>query len=203
MAAATPLMAVPPRAVDVRLDVGGREVRGTVNGVRGRRVVSVGYSTLAPKHRLRAWVLTLALGASGEGDGAVTVGRSRDTARTSTLTAPADAAAVLEQLLELYDAGLCAPLPLATKTSAAYAEARLGGDSPEQALLSAERAWTSDFGGDRDDKHYQYVWGEGAPLQALLAEPAARRTAGPASRPGSGRSPAACGRRSRAAEQVS
>jgi len=172
VATATPLLAVPPRAVDVRLDLGGRELRGTVNGVRGRQVVSVGYSTLASKHRLRAWVLTLALGASGEGDGAVTVGRSQNSARTSTLTAPADAAAVLEQLLELYDAGLCEPLPLATKTSASYAEARLGGNTPEQARESAQKAWTSDFGGDRDDRHHQYLWGERAPLEALLAAPA-------------------------------
>jgi exodeoxyribonuclease V gamma subunit len=172
VAAATPLLAAPPRAVDVRLDVAGRELRGTVNGVRGRQVVSVSYSTLAPKHRLRAWVLALALAAGGEGDGAVTVGRRKDSARTSTLTVPEDPAAILAQLLELYDAGLCEPLPLATKTSAAYAEARLGGNSPEQARESAQKAWTSDFGGDRDDKHHQYVWGEGAPLEALLAEPA-------------------------------
>jgi exodeoxyribonuclease V gamma subunit len=164
-------MAVPPRAVDVRLDVRGRDLRGTVNGVRGRRVVSVSYSTLAPKHRLRAWVLTLALGASGEGDGAVTVGRTKNTARTSVLTAPADPVAVLAQLLELYDAGLCAPLPLATKTSATYAEARLGGNSPEQALQSAEAEWNGNkFPGERADKHYQDVWGEAAPLEALLAE---------------------------------
>jgi exodeoxyribonuclease V gamma subunit len=140
-----------------------------VNGVRGRQVVSVSYSTLAPKHRLRAWVLALALAAAGEGDRAVTVGRRKDSARISTLTAPADPAAVLAQLLELYDAGLCEPLPLATKTSAAYAEARLGGNTPEQALESARREWTSDFGGDRDDRHYQYVWGEEAPLDALLS----------------------------------
>ena len=43
-----------PRTVDVRLDLGGRELSGTVNGVRDGAVVTVTYSSLSAKHRARA-----------------------------------------------------------------------------------------------------------------------------------------------------
>ncbi|MGY1829062.1 exodeoxyribonuclease V subunit gamma [Geodermatophilus sp. SYSU D01180] len=166
--AATPLLTGSPRAVDVRLRVGGRDLRGTVTGVRNGTAISVGYSTLSARHRVRAWVCALVLGATGEGDGAVTVGRRGTAARTSRLTAPTDALDVLGDLLELYDAGLCEPLPLATRASAAYAEARLGGTSVEQALRSAGDAWARGEGGERDDRHHAHVWGERAPLTTLL-----------------------------------
>ena len=169
--AAGPLLADPARTVDVRLDLGGgRALSGTVNGVRAGAVVSVAYSTLSARHRARAWVLALALAAAGEGDRAVTVGRRGNRARRSTLTAPADAAAVLAALVELRDRGLREPLPLAVKTSAAYAQARLGGDSQEQALDSAEREWRNDFGGEQEDRHHVHVWGERPPLAALLEQ---------------------------------
>src|SRR5690606_14369348 len=124
----------PARTVDVRLDLGGRELHGTVNGVRDGAVVSVTYSTLSAKHRARAWVLALALAAT-EGEGrAITIGRRGDRARTSTITAPADPGAALADLLDLYDRGTCEPLPLAVKTSWAYAGSRLAGDDAQRAL---------------------------------------------------------------------
>jgi exodeoxyribonuclease V gamma subunit len=166
-----PLLAPPARAIDVRLDLGGRELSGTVNGVRDDAVVSVTYSSLSARHRARAWVLALALAATEGGGRAVTVGRYRDRARTSRITAPADPAAVLADLVDLYDRGTCEPLPLVTKTSAAYAAARLGGSTVEQALESAGREWQSRFGGEREDRHVQYAWGEGTALTDLLATP--------------------------------
>ena len=133
-------------------------------------VVSVAYSTLAAKHRARAWVLGLALAAAGEGDRAVTVGRRGNRARRSTLVAPPDALAALAALVDLRDRGLREPLPLAGKTSAAYAAARLGGNSPEQALESAGKEWVSDYGGEQEDRSHVHVWGDRAPLDALLEQ---------------------------------
>jgi exodeoxyribonuclease V gamma subunit len=166
-----PLLAPPARSVDVRLDVGGREVSGTVNGVRDDAVVSVTYSSLSARHRARAWVNALALAAAEGGGRAVTVGRYGNRVRTSTIVAPADAGAALAELVDLYDRGMCEPLPMAAKTSEAYATARLGGSTVEQAVESAGRRWSSSMGGERDDRHARYVWGGSPPLGDLLAAP--------------------------------
>jgi exodeoxyribonuclease V gamma subunit len=66
---------------------------------------------------------------------------------------------------------MCEPLPMAAKTSEAYATARLGGSTVEQALESAGRQWSSSMGGERDDRHARYVWGGSPPLGDLLAAP--------------------------------
>jgi exodeoxyribonuclease V gamma subunit len=171
VAVGAPLLAAPPRSVDVRLLVGGRELSGTVNGVRDDAVVSVTYSSLSARHRARAWVLALALAAGDGGGRAVTVGRYGNRARASTIVAPADPQGVLADLVDLYDRGMCEPLPLLTKTSAAYAAARLGGGTVDQALESAGRDWRSAFGGEREDRHVQYVWGADAALTDLLTAP--------------------------------
>ncbi len=156
--AARERLAEPACALDVRLQVDGREVSGTVDGVRGGTAVTVSYSTLSPKARLRAWVLVLALAASGQGQEAVTVGRRGDRARTSTLRAPHDPVAALRDLLDLYDRGLREPLPILVRTSEAYAAARLGGDSREQAAESAARQWRDERTGEQQDRHHRYVW---------------------------------------------
>ncbi len=171
VAASAALLTTRPEAVDVSLTVAGRALAGTIGGVRDGAVVAVHYATLSPRHRVRAWVLALALAAHGGGDRAVTVGRYGRRARTSTLTAPADPTAVLGALLELYDRGLSEPLPMAVRTSAAYAASRHAGDTVEQALESAGREWRSDFGGEREDRHHRYAWGEGRPLAFLLEQP--------------------------------
>ncbi|SDX85007.1 DNA helicase/exodeoxyribonuclease V, gamma subunit [Modestobacter sp. DSM 44400] len=170
VAVAAPLVAAPARAVDVRLEIAGRELSGTVNGVRGDAVASVTYSSLSARHRARAWVLALALAATEGGSRAVTVGRYGSRARTSTLVAPADPLAALADLVDLYDRGTCEPLPLATKTSAAYAKARAGGDTVEQALDSAGREWSGGrFPGEQEDRHHTHVFGERTALADLTA----------------------------------
>jgi exodeoxyribonuclease V gamma subunit len=169
VAAGRPLVAPTPRTVDVRLDLGGRELSGTVNGVRDGAVVTVTYSSLSPKHRARAWVLALAL-AAAEGRGrAVTVGRRGDRARTSTITAPADPLTALADLVDLYDRGMCEPLPMAVKTSWAYAGERLDGRPPERALDTARKEWNRENGGEREDRSHQHVWGDRPALEQLVA----------------------------------
>ena len=162
-------VAAQPRTVDVRLDLGGRELSGTVNGVRDGAVVTVTYSSLSPKHRARAWVMVLAL-AAAEGTGrAVTVGRSRDRARTSTIVAPPDPVAALADLVDLYDRGMCEPLPMAVKTSWAYAGERLDGRPPERAAEAARKEWNRESGGEREDRSHQYVWGDKPAFEQLVA----------------------------------
>ena len=172
IAASVAPLAAAAHTVDLRLVLAGRVLSGTINGVRDDAVVTVAYSSLSAKHRVRAWVLALALATAGEGARAVTIGRRGNRAVTSTIVAPADPQAALLELLDLYDRGMREPLPMPTKTSAAYAASRLGGVTVEQALESAMREWRNDFGGDQDDKHHRYAWGEGLPLNELLTAPA-------------------------------
>src|SRR5690606_28236415 len=100
-----------------------------VPGVRGTRLVAVTFSKVNPKHRLGAWVRLLALAATGGGYEAATIGRARadahHEARVTVARLPvlsrADALEQLAVLLDLYDRGMREPLPLACRTSAAYA----------------------------------------------------------------------------------
>jgi len=172
-----------PRTVDVDVDLGGgRRLTGTVGSVHGNRIVSVSYSSLAAKHRLRSWVDALALSV-GHPDRSWTAHalgrRGRNTAHA--VVGPLDHRAQewLRDLVDLYDRGMREPLPMPVKTSCAYAEAahlqqRSGSGSP---LERAKREWETDRfsahgikGEDGDPAHVQ-VYGEGAPIGCLLTPP--------------------------------
>ena len=171
-----------PRTVDVVVDLpGGRRLSGTVPHVHPSpdgpawAVVAGSYSRLAPRHRLAAWGRLLALAASGSAPGpvrAVTVGRGpfRRPVWQSVLTAPDDALGVLRDLVELYDAGMCEPLPLVTGASAEYAARRAQGGSVEEALAAADKEWSSTFG-DAQDRHVSYVHGPSPSFALLTAAP--------------------------------
>jgi exodeoxyribonuclease V gamma subunit len=169
------------RSVDVDVDLGdGRRLTGTVSGVYGHRVVSLGYSRLKPKQRLRAWVDLLALSAAQPGEHwtAHAVGRERAGPKRA-LSGPLDHRALdwLRQLVDLRDLGLTTPLPAPIATAAAWAEAYarelMGQDAPP--ALAAQREWETDphnaFGieGEDADPYHQRVFGAGAPLEKLIA----------------------------------
>ncbi len=171
------LRAGPSAAVDVTVDLpGGPRVSGTVPGVRGDRVVRVEYSRLAAKHRVRAWVQLLALASGRPGPSwcAATVGRGPDGPAMSALAGPAPEVALelLETLVRLRAAGLREPLPLAPRSSCAYAEVRRRGGPPRAAEARAAQQWRTsrrDGGafGEFDDPAHVRVWGE-VPLRHLL-----------------------------------
>ena len=174
------LRAAPGRTVEVLTDLAdGRQVRGSVPGVHGTCQVSVGYSRLGPRDRLRSWIGLLALTASDPEIRwtAATVGRGEaGHPRCSTLgpVDPALAPEMLGQLVELYDAGLRAPLPLPTRTSAAYAAARVDDDDAGEAARKARRRWTTsgEIPGEDADAANERVWGRRTGLETLLAIPA-------------------------------
>ncbi|MFC9790216.1 exodeoxyribonuclease V subunit gamma [Rhodococcus sp. NPDC127528] len=176
VAAGREVHAGPATTVDVDVDLGGRRLTGTVGGVRGAVIASTGYSKLAAKHRLTAWVHLLAAAASDTTDRdwrAVTIGRGsgRDPVARSTLIAPADARDQLARLVELRERGLCAPLPIGTKASARYAAVRAGGRPVEQALAYAEKEWGGEFG-ECHDRHIGFVYGPASGLSVLTREAA-------------------------------
>ena len=168
------------RSVDVDVDLGdGRRLTGTVPGVYGNRVVSLGYSRLGARQRLQTWVDLLALSASRPDDHwtAHAVGRERAGPKRA-LSGPLDHRAVdwLRDLVDLREQGLRQPLPVPVKTGAAWAEAHarelMGQEfSPVDA---ARREWETDphhqlgITGEDADAYHQRVFGVAAPVEALL-----------------------------------
>jgi exodeoxyribonuclease V gamma subunit len=169
------------RSVDVDVDLGeGRRLTGTVTGVYGTRVVSLGYSRLKPRQRLQTWVDLLALTATYDDHNWTghAVGRERAGPKRA-LSGPVDdrAAGWLRDLVDLRDVGLTRPLPIPVATAAAWAEAHvrsLAGQDVDPAD-AARRAWETDphnrYGieGEDADPFHRRVFGDDAPLEKLLA----------------------------------
>jgi len=164
-------------SVDVRVELpGGRTLRGTVPGVRGTTLGAVRFARLGPRHRLGAWVRFLALTASGLAVDAVTIGRGQGddavaVARLAPLAAE-QAADHLAGLVDLYDRGMCEPLPLACQSGAAYAWAAF---RAEDAVAAGRREWESAFAWDREDRdlEHQLAFGGVLSFDDLLAREAA------------------------------
>jgi exodeoxyribonuclease V gamma subunit len=162
-----------PRAYDVDVDLGaGRRLTGTVAPVFGDRLVSVTYSKLDGKHLLASWIPLLALYAHDPRQDwqAVCIGRAkkRDTLRTEGIGRPeVDAAALLRDLVAVYDAGRREPIPLPIKTSYAWAAARHCGDSAEG---EARYRWKSGdrYPGEDAEPAHVRAWGERADLSILI-----------------------------------
>lgn len=169
-----------PRTIDVSIELGnGRLLTGTVAGVFGTRIVSVGYSSLRARQRLMSWLDLLALTVAfpDEPWTAHAVGKAR-AGPTRALAGPLDerAAEWLADLVKLYDDGQCAPLAAPVKTACAWAEGnlqtQLGSDrTPREA---AERAWVTDpnnsfnIPGEDADAWHRRAFGESATLDVLL-----------------------------------
>lgn len=169
-AAATALAAghVEPTSVEVTVRLAdGRLLVGTVAGLTGTLLRSVTYSRVGPKHRLAAWARFLALTAAHPEAAwaSATLGRRRDGARSGCRVTTARIGAFegtpaarreravehLSGLVELYDRGMCEPLPLYCATSAAYATSVAAGRPGSSAVAAATRAWRSDEF-DKEDK---------------------------------------------------
>ncbi|SDO60438.1 DNA helicase/exodeoxyribonuclease V, gamma subunit [Nakamurella panacisegetis] len=175
------LMRPERRTVDVSVALaGGRQLRGTVAGVHGTAVVSVGYSKLGPKPQLSVWISLLALAAAHPEREwtAVAVGRGEPGRPRSATFGPIEqqkARTYLAALVELYDAGLCEPLPLPLKTSFAYAGSVVKMEGEDQAAFAARRSWSSGkFPGEDDDAPHTLVWGNRAPFEDVFGDPATR-----------------------------
>jgi len=156
--------------VDVTTDA----IVGAVGGVHETTLVTVTYSRLAPKHRLRAWVSLLALTAAHPERTwrAVTVGRGQGGPLRSTLgpLEPEVAQKVLVDLLALHADGLLEPLPLMCRTSEAYAQTRAT-KGEVAAMNRARDRWTDRYGGEQSDAAHVLVWGRRRLLDDLVGGP--------------------------------
>jgi exodeoxyribonuclease V gamma subunit len=170
-------------SVDVRVALpGGRRLSGTVPDVYGTLLRAVTYSRVSPRHRLMTWVRFLALSAAypERAFEAATVGRAvyGSAPRGATVTVvrlprlgPQLALERLAALVELFDEGLREPLPIACKSSAAYAEAlRRGGDPVKAATGEWDGPWN--FAGEGEDLEHQLSFGGILPFEELLGSTA-------------------------------
>ena len=176
-------------SVDLRLDLPtGRVLTGTVGGVRGDAVQVTTFSKVGAKHRLAAWVRVLALTAARPERpwSAVTVGRGPEDGITVARIKPLGdsvherreaATTHLTALVDLHGRAMREPVPLAAKSSAAYARARAFGGDAEQA---ARNAWESGWrdGEDAEPDHVVALGGR-RPFGDLVGEPPRDDEAGP------------------------
>ncbi|HEX4009683.1 MAG TPA: exodeoxyribonuclease V subunit gamma [Solirubrobacteraceae bacterium] len=166
--------------VDVRVGLAdGRLLTGTVNGVCGDLLLTTTFSRVSARQRTAAWARLLALTASWPQRpfAAATVGRGpgRDDVRTVELApldeGPGQRSAIareqLQRLVDLYDRGMREPLPLFTRTSAAYAWAAHGGQDP---VTAATQEWVTEWNFDREDRdaEHQMAFGGVLAFDAVL-----------------------------------
>ena len=163
----------PPESYDVDVALAeNTRLTGTVGGVRNNVILSMTYSKLGPKQRLRAWVELVALTVAHPDRTwrAVAVGRGgRGPMRSLLGPLPLpEAEAALGELITLYRAGLAWPLPIPVKTSAEYAFPRQRGGRATSARIVAEKKWMSGkFPGEQADAEHVLIYGPDAPLSVL------------------------------------
>jgi exodeoxyribonuclease V gamma subunit len=163
---AQPFLSDQPAPCEVLAELGNVRLSGTVSGVMGNSIVRVGYSKLAPKHRLQAWLELLALTVSHPGRGwhAITIGRgSCSQLRTVDATW---AATVLTDLIDLRTTGLREPIPFSPRVSAEYAALRFSDRQPALYRRQLDKLWAEDR-----DEAYERFFGVGASFDVMLAQP--------------------------------
>lgn len=125
---------------------------GTVDEIVGDTVRVVTYSKMSARHVLEGWLRLIALTAAmperpwqavivARGDGRIPdVRRLGPLRSTSTFRADDLARHLLTIILDIYEQGMCEPLPLYLRTSEAYARARRE-KGPAEALETAAKRW--------------------------------------------------------------
>jgi exodeoxyribonuclease V gamma subunit len=181
-----------PGLLEVRVDVGGRTLTGTVRGIDGDVLRAVTYSRVGPKQRLAMWVRWLAVTAAypereveAHIVGRVRTGGGDHASVTTVALRPPPGSAEerrefalehLATLLDIHARGLREPLPLACKASAVYAWT---GESKR--AQAAKGQWETDWGFDKEDRdpEHQLVFGGSRPFDDLLHEPPRDDESGP------------------------
>jgi exodeoxyribonuclease V gamma subunit len=174
------LRSAPKRSIDIDVSLGGgRRLTGTVPQVHGNQVVSLTYSRPGPGSRITSWLNVLALSASFPDENWTGHAVSRGKAGPQrALVGPLDQRASdwILSLVDLFDSGHAAPLPLPLKTAHAWADARakeLHGMDIDPAEAAA-KAWTTDpyndwgIKGEDDEPAHRRIWGPDAPVDVLL-----------------------------------
>lgn len=175
--------AVPRGSVDVDVALpGGRRLVGTVTGMVDGSALTVTYSTVRAKQRVRSWILSLVLAAAGTGATSRLVGQHSwgrgekgPVLYTHGPHDPGIAVELLAQLVDVRERGLSEVLPLPVRTAARWAETYARTGRERLADTQATRDWTTtDAGfvpGEQDDGPWLRVFGGALPYPALAALP--------------------------------
>jgi exodeoxyribonuclease V gamma subunit len=179
--AAAELLVEEPESYEVEIDLGDNtRLVGTIGNVRGTCLTAVSYAHPGPRHRLAAWLRLLALTVAFPDQPwrAVTLGLGENglqSARSTFRPVPADsAAALIGQYVDLYRAGLNAPLPVPLATAEEYALRRSTGVLPPVARTAAARLWNDGWqtSGEQSDDAHALLFGAAAPIDVLVREEA-------------------------------
>ncbi len=166
---AAALAGEPARLVGVALVLpSARRVFGSVGGIHGTTLVRGTYSKADARQLIRLWPALLAVAASDPAQQfrAIVVGKD-EAVHLAAPTGPA-AAQILDELLDLMEAGLRTPLPLYSRTSHAYAKCRREGKRLDLSLGTAGRSWRPDkFDGDCDAAEAVVLFGRKVPIATL------------------------------------
>ena len=174
----------PAGSCEVRVELlDGRLLIGSVPDVRDWTILQCVYSKLAAKHRLAAWTRFLALTADRPDEpvralsvGKWARGRPVSVARLEAVPGLGEERRLwslsrLDRLVRLYDLGMRGPLPLACKTSAAWAVGRRDGLDQPSMLQKAANEWQAGlYPGEGDDPEHVYVYGANRPFLSLLQD---------------------------------
>jgi len=150
---------------DLELILRDKKLLGRLQRVTPQGLLQFRPARLVAKDKLRLWVEHLALCAAGVAASSLHV--AVDRAFTLYPLEPDEAQRHLLRLIELYDEGLCRPLPLYPGASLEYVS-KLKGDETGKAMLAAKKKWqSSDYArGDSDDPWIAMAWRDLDPFNA-------------------------------------
>lgn len=146
----------PMRKLDVDLTLDGMHLSGSLSELFDAAHVRVQYSEPQGRHELRHFVRHVVMRCMAEQDPGLRLPRSSHLiGRESSLCLElkGSAADALRELLGLYVQAVSEPLPLFTSSSRKYAEALAQGQSSDQALSAARRAFGDEYQASRDESH--------------------------------------------------
>lgn len=163
-----PQLADPLEPLLLSLDLGAFRLSGTLTGIRRERLLRYRCARLRARDRLTLWIEHLAL-CCAQPQGYPQ--ESLLVCRNSALSLPplADAARLLEELLEIYGDGLCRPLPFFPETSF---------DFLTKGMQEAERNWYGApfglTGPESSDPAFMLCFGRNEPLDDAFKQLAER-----------------------------
>jgi exodeoxyribonuclease V gamma subunit len=163
---------MPPLAREIRIDIGGFRLSGTIRDFRGNLLLHYRCADIKPKDLLAAWIDHLAWNvAAGATEAATTVLAGKDHCYQFSPTP--ECAKYLTVLLEAYWEGLKKPLHYFPRSSFAYAEAVQGQEVPGRAMSAAENIWrpqSKETPGEGDEPYNKLAFRNCDPLDEDFEE---------------------------------
>lgn len=149
------------RIGDVRLR-GRLDARFVGEGPRGALRLERTFSTVGPRHLLKAWIRHLALGCVAPGEPTLVAGRKGGDATVHRFEPVADAEVQLGELVQLYALGQRTALPFFVDSAWAYVDQRQRkGDAAAE--HAARNAFNARQGGDAQDPYVLQVYNDAPP----------------------------------------